>query len=267
MISTETVSSPARIRILPAYDQSPQHGRQQWRDGSQCRAHRSTSNSLSEPKAGSRSHIWRGDTFKPGENVSVGSGITVAGTFQPEGNTVTLSGSWAKKSTGTFTFATSTVVMNGVQSDALGLHHVQALHQSRRSQRHAEFQCGPDADVYRNVDAARYQSARLRLRSVERQCAMEPQSSKHPRCYVPGCQKFSATSMQPSSTVSSGAWIHGNLLWNFGTFGSWEGVRRQGIDGNRRGTHRCRGHQRWESRGNEASPPLPGSISQQHAVR
>jgi len=61
--------------------------------------------------SGKKLLIWSGSKYTPGGNVSVGSGITIAGIFEPGSNTITLSGSWINK--GTFTKATSSVILDG----------------------------------------------------------------------------------------------------------------------------------------------------------
>lgn len=73
-----------------------------------------------EVKAGKALIVWTGHTFTPAGNVSVGSGITINGTLSAGSNTVTLSGSWLKPSTGTFTAGTGTVKLNGTSQTLSG---------------------------------------------------------------------------------------------------------------------------------------------------
>jgi cysteine-rich repeat protein len=64
--------------------------------------------------------VWAGDIYTPGGNVQVGSGITIRGTLRPETHTITLSGSWITKPSGTFTPASSRVHMNGTHQTLSG---------------------------------------------------------------------------------------------------------------------------------------------------
>jgi len=55
--------------------------------------------------------VWTARPTPQAATSTLGSGVTINGTFNPGSNTVTLSGSWLK--TGTFTASTSTVRLNG----------------------------------------------------------------------------------------------------------------------------------------------------------
>ena len=71
-------------------------------------------------KSGKALFIPASHSFTPGNNVNIGSGITINGTLLPQGNTLTLSGTFLKASGGTFTASTSTVKLNGVNQTLSG---------------------------------------------------------------------------------------------------------------------------------------------------
>ena len=186
--------------------------------------YRAASNSLIGTQSGKSLWIWRGDTFKPGGSVSAGSGITVAGTFQPEGNTITLSGSWAKKSAGTFTFATSTVVMNGANQTLSGSTTFKNFTKIAASSNTLSFNTGLTQTFTGTLTLRGTQSARLKLRSSSGsvQWSINPQSTRDVTFLdVKSSRNVNATVINcVVGCVDSGS----NLLWNFGTFWVQGGV-------------------------------------------
>ena len=183
--------------------------------------YRSTAATKAATQSGQSLFIWQSDTYKPGGNVSAGSGITIKGTFQPEGNTVTLSGSWAKKSAGTFTFATSTVIMNGVNQALSGSTTFKNFTKSVTAVDTLSF----DAGLTQTFTGALIlqgssPTTRLKLRSTTgAQWSLNPQSTRTVQFLdVKNSRNVNASVINCVTGCSDSG---SNLLWNFGVFSVW----------------------------------------------
>lgn len=168
-------------------------------------------------QSGKALSVWRADTYTPGGNVSAGSGITVYGTLKPEANTVTLSGSWIKKSIGTFTFATSTVVMNGSQQLLSGSTTFKNFTKSVTAADTLTFNAGSTQTFTGALVLNGAENALLKLRSTDgTQWNINPQSTRTVRFLdVKQSRNINATAINcVTGCTDSG----GNLMWNFGTF-------------------------------------------------
>lgn len=177
-----------------------------------------SSSTTAATQSGKSLFLWQSDTYKPGGSVSVGSGITIKGTFQPEGNTITLSGSWAKKAAGTFTFATSTVVMNGVNQTLSGSTTFKNFTKSVTAADTLSF----DAGLTQTFTGAltlqgSSPTTRLKLRSTTgAQWSLNPQSTRTVQFLdVKNSRNTNATII---NCVTGCADSGSNLLWNFGVF-------------------------------------------------
>lgn len=180
--------------------------------------YRSTSATKIATQSGKSLFLWQSDTYRPGGGVAVGSGITIKGTFQPEGNTITLSGSWAKKSAGTFTFATSTIVMNGVNQALSGSTTFKNFTKTVTSADTLSFDSGLTQTF---TGALTLQggspTARLKLRSTEGgQWKINPQSTRTVNFLdVKDSRNLNTTVINClTGCVDSGS----NLWWDFGVF-------------------------------------------------
>lgn len=176
-----------------------------------------SSSTTAATQSGKSLFVWRSDTYAPGGNVAAGSGMTIVGTFQPEGNTVTLSGSWAKKSAATFTFATSTVVMNGVNQSLSGSTTFKNFTKIVTAADTLSFDAGLTQTFTGTLTLRGAENARLKLRSTTgTQWNLNPQSTRNVRFLdVKNSRNTNATIINcVTGCTDSGS----NLLWNFGTF-------------------------------------------------
>ena len=137
---------------------------------------------------------------------------------------MTLSGSWIKKSTGTFTFATSTVVMNGVSQTLSGSTTFKHFTKIAAASDTLSFNAGLTQTFTGTLTLRGTQSARLRLRSSSGsvQWSLNPQSTRDVTFLdVKSSRNVNATTINcVVGCVDSGS----NLLWNFGTFWVQGGV-------------------------------------------
>jgi cysteine-rich repeat protein len=162
--------------------------------------------------------VWAEDTYKPGGNVTSGSGVTIAGTMQPEANTVTLSGTWLKKTSGTFTYATSTVVMNGTYQTVSGSTTFKNFTKSVSSADTLRFNAGSTQTFTGTLLLQGAESNRLFIRSTGTgsQWNLNPQSTRTVKFLT---VKDSRNTNASIINCTTGCLDGGNDLgWNFGTF-------------------------------------------------
>ncbi len=169
-------------------------------------------------QSGKALFVWAADTYKPGGNVSAGSGITIAGTMQPEANTITLSGAWLKKASGTFTYATSTVVLNGTNQTVSGSTTFKHFTKAVSAADTLSFNAGSTQTFTGTLLLQGAASNRLSLRSISSgsQWNLNPQSTRTVQFLdVKDSRNTNATVIN----CVTGCLDSGNDLgWNFGTF-------------------------------------------------
>jgi hypothetical protein len=156
-------------------------------------------------KSGKHLHVWANDTFTPGGNVNVGSGVFIRGTLVAGSNTVTLSGAWVNG--GTFTANTSTVALDGTGQSLSGATTFYNLSKSVSSADTLLFRASQTFTISNTTTLQGAASNLLSLLSTTSgtQWSIDPQNGRSiSYVYVQDSNNINATVIDPSNSTDGG---------------------------------------------------------------
>ncbi len=158
--------------------------------------------------------------FTPGAGVRAGSGIIILNTFTPEANTIALSGAWMKRTAGTFTAGTSTVVLNGTNQSLSGATTFRNLTKTVTTSRTLTFPAGVTQTIVGTLTLQGAASNLLLLRSSSSGSvwSIDPQGTRTVNYLnVRDSTNINATDVDCSTDCSDAG---NNTAWDFPVGGS-----------------------------------------------